>query len=120
MSPISPDLVALMTTAMNISQTANLVFSLLTNISATTIISMKAWYVLYESHVDNKDQLNYPNNCRKFRRDITHEFARNQTNGNRIMAMIVESGILYCFSLVDEKDHHYRVDTLGPQSLQCP
>jgi len=76
-SPISPDLLALMTSAMNISQTANLVFSLLTNISATTIISMKAW---------------------KFRRDITQEFARTQTSGNRIMAMIVESGILYCFS----------------------
>jgi len=75
--PISPELNALMSRALNASQIANLIISLLTNISATTIISMKAW---------------------KFRRDITREFARNQTNGNRVMALIVESGILYCFS----------------------
>lgn len=67
----------LLSLALNASQMANLIISLLTNISATIIISMKAW---------------------RFRRDITQDFARKQTNGNKVMGMIVESGILYCFS----------------------
>ncbi|KAE9398312.1 hypothetical protein BT96DRAFT_976447 [Gymnopus androsaceus JB14] len=75
--PISPELFALMNWAIDVSQIASLVISLMANISATTIISMKAW---------------------KFRRDITRDFARKQTNGSRIMALIVESGILYGFS----------------------
>ncbi|KAE9398310.1 hypothetical protein BT96DRAFT_1020176 [Gymnopus androsaceus JB14] len=74
--PISPELFTLMNRALNASQIASLVISLMANISATVIISMKAW---------------------KSRRDITRDFARKQTNGNKVMALIVDSGILYCF-----------------------
>jgi len=75
-SPISEELNRLLSRGLSITQIANLILSLFTNISATTIISMKAW---------------------KFRRDI-RKLAHKSTTGNRIMAMIVESGILYCVS----------------------
>jgi len=74
--PISGELNRLLSRALSAIQIANLILSSLTNISATTIISMKAW---------------------KFRRDI-QDLAHKLTTGNRAMAMIVESGILYCVS----------------------
>ncbi|KAE9398321.1 hypothetical protein BT96DRAFT_1020185 [Gymnopus androsaceus JB14] len=88
--------------AINASQIANLVISLLTNISATTIISIKAW---------------------KFRRDITRGFDK-QTNGSRIMALIVESGILYCISALTVllasliNPEHGTLDIYSPVSFQ--
>ncbi|KAJ8095741.1 hypothetical protein PM082_022848 [Marasmius tenuissimus] len=66
--------------AIDILQVANLVFSLLLNISATAIIAVKAW---------------------RFRQWIKFDFSAltsRRTRGEKIMAILVESGMLYCLS----------------------
>ncbi|KAL0060095.1 hypothetical protein AAF712_013112 [Marasmius tenuissimus] len=69
-----------LTRAIDILQVANLVFSLLLNISATAVIAVKAW---------------------RFRKWIKFDFSAlksRRTRGEKIMAILVESGLLYCFS----------------------
>ncbi|KAL0570160.1 hypothetical protein V5O48_011804 [Marasmius crinis-equi] len=74
-----------LTRAIDICQVANLVFSLLLNITSTTLIALKAW---------------------RFRRWIKFDLSNlrsRRTRGEKIMALLVESGSLYCLSGV-----HYR------------
>jgi len=62
------------------TQVTNLVLSLLTNISATSIVALKAW---------------------KYRQTIKHDlqsFRDRTAKGQRIMVLLVESGVLYIFS----------------------
>ncbi|KIK61020.1 hypothetical protein GYMLUDRAFT_225216, partial [Collybiopsis luxurians FD-317 M1] len=68
--------------AIDVSQTANLGISLLTNISVILIISAKAW---------------------KHRRSINQNLPKSTRNrrffmGSRILLVLIESGVLYCFS----------------------
>ncbi|KAF9068723.1 hypothetical protein BDP27DRAFT_1294856 [Rhodocollybia butyracea] len=70
---------AILARIIDASQVANLVLSLLTNISSTSIVGLKAW---------------------KYRRDIKNDFehAGKQTKANKILVLLVESGVLYIFS----------------------
>ncbi|SJL02425.1 uncharacterized protein ARMOST_05752 [Armillaria ostoyae] len=61
-------------------QVANLVLSLLTNIFSTSIIGIKAWH--HRHWVTSELQLK----------------RKNITTAERILALLVESGIIYCFS----------------------
>ncbi|KZV78960.1 hypothetical protein EXIGLDRAFT_783013 [Exidia glandulosa HHB12029] len=66
--------------AIDITQVANLAFTLLTNGSATGIISAKAW------------------KYRKMMRRSIREAERNGTKVETIFALLVESGSIYCVS----------------------
>ncbi|KAK1219107.1 hypothetical protein PQX77_018191 [Marasmius sp. AFHP31] len=69
-----------LTRAIDILQVANLAFSLLLNVSATAIIAVKAW---------------------RFRQWVKFDFSAlksRRTRGEKIMAILVESGLLYCLS----------------------
>ncbi|KAL0566707.1 hypothetical protein V5O48_015295, partial [Marasmius crinis-equi] len=73
-----------LTRAIDICQVANLVFSLLLNITSTGLIAFKAW---------------------RFRRWIKFDLSNiknRRTRGEKIMALLVESGSLYCLSGVRE------------------
>ncbi|KAJ8095751.1 hypothetical protein PM082_022858 [Marasmius tenuissimus] len=62
--------------AIDVCQVANLVFSLLLNISATVIVAVKSWWIKFDlSALKNR-----------------------RTRGERIMALLVESGLLYSLS----------------------
>ncbi|KAH8103609.1 hypothetical protein BXZ70DRAFT_742410 [Cristinia sonorae] len=66
--------------AIDITQVANLVFSLLTNFTATSIVALKAW---------------------RHRRFFTEMRVRDsKTHSSRIMALLIESGFFYCISLI--------------------
>ncbi|KAK0444378.1 hypothetical protein EV421DRAFT_1800763, partial [Armillaria borealis] len=66
--------------ALDSFQVANLVLSLLTNIFSTSIIGIKAWY--HRHWVTSELQLK----------------RKNITTAERIFALLVESGIIYCLS----------------------
>ncbi|KAE9406662.1 hypothetical protein BT96DRAFT_875290 [Gymnopus androsaceus JB14] len=69
-----------LTRVIDATQVTNLVLSLLTNISATSIVALKAW---------------------KYRQTIKHDlqsFRDRTAKGQRIMVLLVESGVLYIFS----------------------
>ncbi|KAJ8095742.1 hypothetical protein PM082_022849 [Marasmius tenuissimus] len=69
-----------LTRAIDICQVGNLVFSSLVNTSATSLVAVKAW---------------------RFRRWIKFDLdalGSRRTRGERIMATLVESGLLYCLS----------------------
>ncbi|TCD60802.1 hypothetical protein EIP91_009502 [Steccherinum ochraceum] len=66
--------------AIDVTQVANLVLSLLTNILAVSIVSIKAW---------------------QHRRFFTEMRVRDsKTHSARILALLIESGIFYCISLI--------------------
>ncbi|KAL0565311.1 hypothetical protein V5O48_016713 [Marasmius crinis-equi] len=69
-----------LTRATDVCQVANLVFSLLLNLTSTALIAVKAW---------------------RFRRWIKFDLGNlksRRTRGEKIMALLVESGSLYCLS----------------------
>ncbi|PBK66936.1 hypothetical protein ARMSODRAFT_938665 [Armillaria solidipes] len=68
--------------ALDYFQVANLVLSLLTNIFSTSIVGIKAWH--HRHWVTSELQLR----------------RRNTTTAERILALLVESGIIYCFSAI--------------------
>ncbi|KAF9257700.1 hypothetical protein L218DRAFT_910207 [Marasmius fiardii PR-910] len=71
-----------LTRALDVCQVANLAFSLLLNLSATGLIAYKAW---------------------QFRRWIKFELKAirgGRTRGEKIMALLIESGVLYCISVI--------------------
>ncbi|KAF9257702.1 hypothetical protein L218DRAFT_878875 [Marasmius fiardii PR-910] len=71
-----------LTRALDVFQVANVVFSLLLNLSATGLIAYKAW-------------------C--FRRWIKFDLKAirgRRTRGERIIALLIESGVLYCISVI--------------------
>ncbi|KAF9258504.1 hypothetical protein L218DRAFT_877048 [Marasmius fiardii PR-910] len=82
----------------NIFQVANLGFSLLLNLSATGLITLKAW---------------------RFRRWIKFDLEAihsQRTRGEKIMALLIESGFLYCISVTTNLVFtliRLRVGTLG-------
>ncbi|THH28541.1 hypothetical protein EUX98_g5645 [Antrodiella citrinella] len=69
-----------LTRVINITQVANLAFSLLTNIVATSIVAIKAW---------------------RHKQFFTEMRIRDaKTHTSRVMALLIESGIFYSISLV--------------------
>ncbi|PSR77964.1 hypothetical protein PHLCEN_2v7622 [Hermanssonia centrifuga] len=66
--------------AIDICQVSNLVWSLLTNISATSIISHKTWV------------------HRKAIQEGLRSIRNKSTKAERVLALLVESGIIYCLS----------------------
>uniref|UniRef100_A0A0W0FXP5 Uncharacterized protein n=1 Tax=Moniliophthora roreri TaxID=221103 RepID=A0A0W0FXP5_MONRR len=70
-----------LTRAIDICQIANLVFSLIINFSTTLIIAMKAW---------------------RFRRWIAQDLRairnKKRTGGERVLILLIESGLFYCIS----------------------
>ncbi|KAG7093132.1 hypothetical protein E1B28_009415 [Marasmius oreades] len=71
-----------LTRAIDVFQTSNLGFSLLMNLSATGLIALKAW---------------------RFRRWIKFDLKAirgRRTRGEKIMVLLVESGVLYCISII--------------------
>jgi hypothetical protein len=70
---------AILTRAIDASQVANLIISLLTNVSATSIVSFKAWKYRQAIKVDLKTVQGTP-------------------KGSKVLVLLVESGVLYVFS----------------------
>ncbi|KAL0571992.1 hypothetical protein V5O48_009972 [Marasmius crinis-equi] len=69
-----------LTRAIDICQVANVAFSLLLNLTSTALIAIKAW---------------------RFRRWIRFDLEAlksQRTKGEKIMALLIESGLLYCLS----------------------
>ncbi|KAK7433472.1 hypothetical protein VKT23_015480 [Stygiomarasmius scandens] len=77
-SPVHHDLAR----AIDITQVANLVLSILTNVTSTSIISVKAW------------------RFRRVLKQMLRVAKRRRTSGSRIMMLLVESGIIYCLSCI--------------------
>ncbi|THG95345.1 hypothetical protein EW026_g6290 [Hermanssonia centrifuga] len=67
-------------TGINICQASNLVCSLLTNVSATSIVSHKTW------------------RHRRAIRENLRNITKRSTKAEKILALLVESGIIYCVS----------------------
>ncbi|EJD54808.1 hypothetical protein AURDEDRAFT_51722 [Auricularia subglabra TFB-10046 SS5] len=72
-----------LTNAINVTQMANLVLTLLTNIMATALIARKAWWVL-----------------NSLRRDRLTYAQETSTPAESVLALVVESGVLYCLSTI--------------------
>ncbi|KAG7093131.1 hypothetical protein E1B28_009414 [Marasmius oreades] len=71
-----------LTRAIDVFQTSNLGFSLLMNLSATGLVALKAW---------------------RFRRWIKFDLKAirgGKTRGQKIMILLVESGVFYCISVI--------------------
>ncbi|KAG7093128.1 hypothetical protein E1B28_009413 [Marasmius oreades] len=75
-----------LTRAIDVFQTSNLGLSLLMNLSATGLIALKAW---------------------RFRRWIKFDLKaipsrrrRTRTRGEKVMVLLIESGVIYCISIV--------------------
>ncbi|EEB89220.1 hypothetical protein MPER_12707 [Moniliophthora perniciosa FA553] len=70
-----------LTRAIDVCQVSNLIFSLIINLSTTLIIAMKTW---------------------RFRRWIAQDLwairNKSQTGGERILVLLIESGLFYCIS----------------------
>ncbi|KAF9258490.1 hypothetical protein L218DRAFT_799160, partial [Marasmius fiardii PR-910] len=74
--------IKVLTRAIDICQVSNYGFSLLLNLSATALIALKSWY---------------------FRKWIKFELSAIQshrTRGEKIMLLLIESGVLYCISVI--------------------
>ncbi|KAF9258491.1 hypothetical protein L218DRAFT_1004958 [Marasmius fiardii PR-910] len=68
-----------LTHAIDIAQVGNLIFSLLVNVTSTSIIALKTWR--HRQWIKNDLVLN-----------------RRKTRGEKVMILLVESGLLYCFA----------------------
>jgi len=89
----------------DITQVADLAFSLLTNVIATSIIAVKTWYVDSAScgkfHIDSLADVTHamraPSADRKFRELMIRGDAgsRTSTPASQVMILLVESGLLY-------------------------
>ncbi|EEB91329.1 hypothetical protein MPER_10327, partial [Moniliophthora perniciosa FA553] len=70
-----------LTRAIDVCQISNLIFSLLINLSTTLIIAIKTW---------------------RFRQWIAQDLRairrKNRTGGERVLALLIESGLFYCIS----------------------
>ena len=93
--------------AIDYSQVANLVFSLITNITATSVIASKVWYVVQSC--DDTGQHKLSDMHRRQRQWVRKEMgiARTKnTRGEKIMILLIESGLFYCVSGVSRHDEH--------------
>ncbi len=83
-----------------ICQVSTGVWSSITNMTATAIISHKAWLVL--RIVDSRVFLQLTHYILRCHRKIIREGLRNtldkRSKAERILALLIESGLLYCVS----------------------
>jgi hypothetical protein len=91
----------ILTPIMNITQVAHLTLSLLINISATSIIALKAWCV-HIGRIFGKDFADFSlvDNItiyRKYRKSLRESGigVRTPTQGIKILVLLVESGMIY-------------------------
>ena len=87
--------------ALNVFQEVTLISSLVTNILGTGLISLKAWYA-WGSRL-GKANITEPEigRIRRYRRWIVTDLQRvvnKKTRAERVLALIVESGMFYIFS----------------------
>lgn len=89
-------------TAIDVSQIANLILSLLTNMTATIVISIWAWCVL--SQISTRDERAHRTivYARRYRVSIALNLKATSasTQVERIMILVAESGVVYCISSV--------------------
>lgn len=84
--------------ALDICQVSNLVWSLLTNITATAIISHKAWYVRAPLKIRLIIWLTLYRRHRLVIKEGLTNIRNKTTRSERILALLIESGFLYCIS----------------------
>jgi hypothetical protein len=80
--------------AIDVLQMSNLVLSLLTNVLATSIISFKAWCVCALEMTDCTP-CDTRVGQRKYRKLLSEGFGSSTSRASKILALLVESGMLY-------------------------
>ena len=98
---------------LDVFQMITLISSLITNTLGTGIISLKAWYALVYFLAPTRRFLSWGTTGRRYRRWIVADIQRivdKRTKAERVLALLVESGVLYIFSGV-------RPDLFSPRKV---